>query len=52
MNPMNPTHLHQIAIEAMRTRGLLPRFSPQALQEAEAARQTAPERSADIRDLR
>ena len=49
---MDPTHLHQIAVEAMRTRGLLPVFSPQALQEAEAARQTSPERSGDIRDLR
>ncbi len=49
---MNPTHLHQLAVEAMRSRGLLPAFSPQALQEAEAARQTVPERGADIRDLR
>ncbi|MDP2817071.1 MAG: RNB domain-containing ribonuclease [Polaromonas sp.] len=49
---MDPTHLHQIAVEAMRSRGLLPEFSPQALQEAEAARQTGTERSADIRDLR
>jgi len=36
----------------MRSRGLLPVFSPQALQEAEAARHTGPERGADIRDLR
>ncbi len=49
---MNPTHLHQLAVDAMRTRGLLPAFSPQALQEAETARQSATERSADIRDLR
>ena len=49
---MDPTHLHQIAVEAMRSRGLLPVFSPQALQEAEAARQTGPERNGDIRDLR
>ncbi len=49
---MDSTHLHQIAVEAMRSRGLLPVFSPQALQEAEAARHTAPERSSDIRDLR
>jgi exoribonuclease-2 len=49
---MNPTHLHQLAVEAMRSRGLLPVFSPQALQEAEAARQTGPERGGDIRDLR
>ncbi|MDP2032076.1 MAG: RNB domain-containing ribonuclease [Polaromonas sp.] len=49
---MDPTHLHQIAVEAMRSRGLLPVFSPQALQEAEAARHTGPERRGDIRDLR
>ena len=49
---MEPTHLHQIAVEAMRTRGLQSVFSPQALQEAEAARQTSPERGGDIRDLR
>lgn len=49
---MNPTHLHQIAVGAMRSRGLLPVFSPQALREAEAARQTGPERNGDIRDLR
>jgi len=49
---MDPTHLHQIAVEAMRSRGLLPVFSPEALQEAEAARQTGPERGGDIRDLR
>ena len=49
---MNPINLHQIAIEAMRTRGLLPAFAPQALQEAEDARQAEPERSGAIRDLR
>jgi exoribonuclease-2 len=49
---MNSTHLHQIAVEAMRSRGLLPVFSPQALHEAEVARQTGPERNGDIRDLR
>jgi exoribonuclease-2 len=49
---MNPTHLHQLAVEAMRSRGLLPVFSPQALQEAEAARHSAAERGGDIRDLR
>ena len=49
---MNPTHLHQIAVEAMRSRSMLPVFSPQALHEAEAARQTGPERNEDIRDLR
>lgn len=49
---MNPTHLHQLAVAAMRTRGLLPVFSPQALQEAEAARHAGPERGGDIRDLR
>jgi exoribonuclease-2 len=49
---MTPTHLHQLAVEAMRSRGLLPAFSPQALQEAEAARDTATERDSDIHDLR
>ena len=49
---MTPTHLHQLAVEAMRSRGLLPVFSPQALQEAEAARQTASELNDNIRDLR
>lgn len=49
---MDPINLHRIAVEAMRTRGLLPDFAPQALQEAEAARQTAPEPNNSIRDLR
>lgn len=49
---MDPTHLHQIAVEAMRSRGLLPAFAPQALQEAEAARLTGPEAGDSIRDLR
>jgi len=49
---MDPTHLHQIAIEAMRSRGLHSTFSPQALQEAEAARHTGPERNGTILDLR
>ncbi|CAN5453040.1 RNB domain-containing ribonuclease [soil metagenome] len=49
---MNPINLHQTAIEAMRDRGLLPAFSPQALQEAEDARQASPEHDSGIRDLR
>ena len=49
---MEPIALHQIAVEAMRTRGLLPAFTPQALREAEAARKAGPERNGDIRDLR
>ncbi|MBA3057007.1 MAG: RNB domain-containing ribonuclease [Gammaproteobacteria bacterium] len=49
---MNPINLQQIAIEAMLTRGLLPAFAPQALQEAENARQASPERSSAILDLR
>lgn len=36
----------------MRSRGLLPGFAPEALQEAEAARRFGPERNGDIRDLR
>ena len=49
---MDPINLHQIAVEAMRSRGLLPAFALQALQEAEDARQAAPERDGTIRDLR
>jgi exoribonuclease II len=49
---MNTIDLHRIAVEAMRSRGLLPDFAPQALQEAEAARQAGPERNGIIRDLR
>jgi exoribonuclease-2 len=44
--------LHQIAVEAMRSRGLLPEFAPQAHEEAELARRTGPEREGDVRDLR
>ena len=49
---MDTINLHQIAVEAMRSRGLLPHFPAQALQEAEAARQAGPERNGSIRDLR
>ncbi len=49
---MNPINLHQIAVETMRTRGLLPAFAPQTLQEAEAARETSLERNDAILDLR
>ena len=49
---MNPINLHQIAVQAMRARGLLPAFAPQALQEAEDARQAIAERNGAIRDLR
>jgi exoribonuclease II len=49
---MDTINLHHIATMAMRSRGLLPAFAPQALQEAEAARQARPERSSAIRDLR
>ena len=52
LHSMDPIDLHQLAVEAMRSRGLLPAFAPQALQEAEAARRAGPERSGDIRDLR
>jgi exoribonuclease-2 len=50
--PTEPHPLKQIAIEAMRSRGLAPEFPAPALQEAEAARGQPPERGADIRDLR
>lgn len=49
---MNPINLHEIAIDAMRTRGLLPAFAAQALQEAEDARHASPEQGSGIRDLR
>ena len=49
---MNPINLHQIAVQAMRARGLLPAFAPQALQEAEDARQAIAERNSAICDLR
>ena len=49
---MDASHLHQLAVEAMRSRGLLPAFAAPALREAEAARQAGPERDGDIRDLR
>ena len=49
---MDSSNLQQIAVLAMRSRGLRPAFSPQALQEAETARGTAPERHGSIRDLR
>lgn len=49
---MNSTHLHQIAVDATCSHGLLPEFSPQALQEAEATRQTGLERNRDSRDRR
>ena len=50
--PMNSINLHQIAVETMHARGLLPVFAPQVLQEAEAARQSRPERNSAILDLR
>jgi exoribonuclease-2 len=49
---MTADELRQVAVEAMRTRGLLPAFADAALQEAEAARHAEPERDARIRDLR
>jgi exoribonuclease-2 len=48
--PSSP--LYQLAVEAMRSRGLLPTFAPLALQEAESARHTGVQRGGDIRDLR
>ncbi|MCG2593909.1 RNB domain-containing ribonuclease [Ramlibacter sp. XY19] len=49
---MEAHDLHQIAVAAMRARGLLPTFAPQALQEAAAASRTGPATDAAIRDLR
>ena len=49
---MNPINLHEIAIEAMRSRNLLSSFTPQALQEAESARPPTAGSEGNIRDLR
>jgi exoribonuclease-2 len=50
---MTSSPLHQLAVEAMRARGLLPTFAPQALQEAEAAaRAQLPRDGGEVRDLR
>lgn len=49
---MELSALYQFAMDAMRTRGLLPAFAPQVLQEAEAARRRAPEQNGEIHDLR
>lgn len=49
---MDPLHLHRIAVDAMRERGLRPAFAPQALREAADARLQRGERGGDIRDLR
>ena len=50
---MSSPSLHQLAAEAMRARGLLPDFSPAALQEAAAADDNAAAaQRGDIRDLR
>lgn len=49
---MDTAALHRLAVDAMRARGLLPAFAPQALHEAEAARQAGPEQRGEIRDLR
>lgn len=44
--------LQQLAERAMRTRGLLPAFTQEALLEAEVARGAGPRRDGDVRDLR
>lgn len=49
---MTAPQLFPLAVEAMRSRGLLPEFPCDVLAEAEAARQHSPERDADVRDLR
>ena len=49
---MKPINLHQIAVDALRSRGLRPTFTPEALQEAEAARQPSLEDDRAIRDMR
>jgi exoribonuclease-2 len=49
---MNAPQLFPLAVEAMRSRGLLPQFEDDALREAEAARQVPLQRDAGMRDLR
>ncbi|MEZ0307005.1 MAG: RNB domain-containing ribonuclease, partial [Ramlibacter sp.] len=49
---MQPNDLHQLAVAAMRERGLLPEFAPPAQREAEAAGRAGPERDGEIVDLR
>jgi exoribonuclease II len=49
---MDSAQLHRIAADAMRSRGLLPEFSPQVMREAKALTGRAPDRAGDIRDLR
>jgi exoribonuclease-2 len=44
--------LHTLAVEAMRSRGLLPDFPADVLAEAQAARAAPQERGGSIRDLR
>ena len=49
---MDLVNLHQTAVAAMRTRGLLPVFAPQTLQAAEAVRQASPGCHGGMPDLR
>jgi exoribonuclease-2 len=49
---MSPSPLHQIAVAAMQAHGLLPAFSPQALQEAATAPAAPPPQRGEVRDLR
>ena len=50
---MEPINLHELAEQAMLARGFLPAFSPEALQQAEAASRTGLDRGeSNIRDLR
>lgn len=49
---MSSPSLHQLAVAAMRTHGLRPAFSPQALHEAHAAQAAGPAQRGAIRDLR
>ncbi|HYF19643.1 MAG TPA: RNB domain-containing ribonuclease [Ramlibacter sp.] len=49
---MPPIDLRRFAVQQMQDRGLLPGHSPQALQEAEAARAAPLDTRGDVRDLR
>ena len=49
---VDSTRLQQIAVDAMRSRGFLASFSPEALEEAQTSGAAGIERHAAIRDLR
>jgi exoribonuclease-2 len=52
LHGMDTAQLDRFAADAMRTRGLLPEFSPQVMQEAKALSGRSLDGAGDIRDLR